>query len=155
MDRGDIGGWLSGPRTTSPADDDAAPGQRLGLPLSGRGSVAGWGQRFGAVFIDWFVALGVSMAIAGPPEPGNKGLNVVTLAVFAMEYVVLLLAAGRTIGMAVAGFQVLPIGRARLGLLPVLVRTALLVLVVPAVIYDRDRRGLHDRAARTVTVRSR
>jgi hypothetical protein len=36
----------------------------------------------------------------------------------------------------------------------VLVRTVLLVLVVPAVVYDRDYRGLHDRASNAVVVRS-
>jgi hypothetical protein len=33
------------------------------------------------------------------------------------------------------------------------VRTLLLVLVVPALIWDRDYRGLHDRAANSVVVR--
>ena len=44
-----------------------------------------------------------------------------------------------------------PVGWA--GPLPALVRTALLCLVLPAVVYDRDQRGLHDRAAATVLVR--
>jgi uncharacterized RDD family membrane protein YckC len=34
-----------------------------------------------------------------------------------------------------------------------LARTLMICLVVPPVIYNRDRRGLHDLAARTVTVR--
>ena len=42
-----------------------------------------------------------------------------------------------------------------LGLLTALLRTALLVLLVPALVYDRDKRGLHDRAAKTVVVRAR
>src|SRR3954447_4245844 len=33
------------------------PGMRLGLPRSGSGSVAGYGRRLGALFIDWLVAL--------------------------------------------------------------------------------------------------
>jgi hypothetical protein len=33
------------------------------------------------------------------------------------------------------------------------VRTALLVLLVPAVVIDRNNRGLHDRAAGIVVVR--
>ena len=37
-------------------------------------------------------------------------------------------------------------------LLVALVRTALICVVVPPVIYNRDRRGLHDLVARTVTV---
>jgi hypothetical protein len=33
------------------------------------------------------------------------------------------------------------------------VRTILLLLVVPALIADRDLRGLHDRAANTIVIR--
>jgi uncharacterized RDD family membrane protein YckC len=36
----------------------------------------------------------------------------------------------------------------------IVVRTGLLLLVLPAVVYDRDGRGLHDRAAGTVVVRA-
>jgi uncharacterized RDD family membrane protein YckC len=35
------------------------------------------------------------------------------------------------------------------------VRTVLLCLVIPAFIWDRDGRGLHDKAAGTVVVRAR
>jgi hypothetical protein len=34
------------------------------------------------------------------------------------------------------------------------VRTVLLLLLVPAAVWDRDTRGLHDKAAGTVEVRS-
>jgi uncharacterized RDD family membrane protein YckC len=34
------------------------------------------------------------------------------------------------------------------------VRTALLIVVIPAVIWDADQRGLHDKVAGTVLVRS-
>ena len=156
MDRDDLGSWLAGPQID--AGGSAAigyPGQRLGLVESGVGSVAGWGARIGAVFIDWFVALGVTFALIGPPEPGDGAFNVVVLAVFAIEYLVLLPTVGRTLGMTVAGVRVLPVGRERLGVGFVLVRTVLLALVVPTVVYDRDRRGLHDRAGRTVVVRTR
>jgi hypothetical protein len=37
--------------------------------------------------------------------------------------------------------------------LQVAVRTVLLCLAVPALIWDRDQRGLHDKAAQTVLVR--
>jgi uncharacterized RDD family membrane protein YckC len=40
------------------------------------------------------------------------------------------------------------------GFLASALRTALLMLLVPAVIVDRDGRGLHDKAAGTVVVRA-
>jgi uncharacterized RDD family membrane protein YckC len=40
------------------------------------------------------------------------------------------------------------------GFLGAAIRTALLVLVLPAVLMDRDGRGLHDKAAGTIVVRA-
>jgi uncharacterized RDD family membrane protein YckC len=40
------------------------------------------------------------------------------------------------------------------GLWRPIVRSVLLALVIPAVIWDADNRGLHDKAAGTVLVRS-
>ena len=41
----------------------------------------------------------------------------------------------------------------RVNPLRALLRTVLLCLAIPALIWDRDGRGLHDRLARTVEVR--
>ena len=41
-----------------------------------------------------------------------------------------------------------------LGLVGVFVRTLLLCLLVPALIWDRDGRGLHDKAVGSVLVRA-
>jgi uncharacterized RDD family membrane protein YckC len=38
--------------------------------------------------------------------------------------------------------------------LAAIVRTVLLMLLVPALIWDKDRRGLHDRIAQTVVIRN-
>jgi uncharacterized RDD family membrane protein YckC len=35
-----------------------------------------------------------------------------------------------------------------------LVRTVLLLAVIPPLVYDRDQRGLHDKAANTAVVRA-
>ena len=43
--------------------------------------------------------------------------------------------------------------RRRNGVIWVVVRTVLLLIVVPALVIDRDQRGLHDRAANSITVR--
>lgn len=155
MDREDLGSWLSGPKIDSGTGSDLYPGERLGLVRSGRGSVAGWGQRLGAITVDWLIALGVTIAVLGTPEPGDQAFSLVVLGVFSLMYVSLLLVAQRTFGMAVFGLRVLPVGSSRLVVWRVLVRAVLLALVIPAVIYDRDRRGLHDKAGRTVVARDR
>jgi uncharacterized RDD family membrane protein YckC len=75
------------------------------------------------------------------------------LAVFAAQYIVLVSLIGRTIGMRLCGIGIMRLDGHRLTVGWVVVRTVLLVLGVPAVIYDRDRRGLHDKAAGSVVVR--
>ena len=109
----------------------------------------------GALFIDWMVAVGVTLALVGSPEPGDNRFSILVLLVFTFEYIVLLIAAGRTMGMAAFGLRVLPIGSDRTAVWRVVIRSVLLSLVIPAVIFDTDRRGLHDKAARTVVVRTR
>jgi hypothetical protein len=156
VDRKDIGAWLSGPRIDPGLDGPGDfPGERLGLPQTGRGSVTSWGRRIGALFIDWLIVLGVSLALVGAPEPGNDTFGWTTIAVLVVMYVVLLMTAGATIGMWLLGLAVVPIGSDRFSFLRIVGRSVLLALVIPAVVYDRDRRGLHDKVGGTIVVRSR
>jgi uncharacterized RDD family membrane protein YckC len=156
VDRKDIGSWLSGPQIDTGLDGPVGyPGERLGMPPAGRGSVTTWGRRILALIIDWFIVLGVSLALVGPPEPGNDTFGFVNLAVLVFMYVTLLMTAGATLGMWLMGLAVWPVGSERLSFLRVVGRSVLLALVIPAVIYDRDRRGLHDKVGGTVVVRVR
>ncbi|HZV26367.1 MAG TPA: RDD family protein [Acidothermaceae bacterium] len=148
------GSWLDGPGGgTATADAGAYVGERLGLPPRGARSVAGLGARLGALCIDWLIAVLITSPFTGhrPFTPGSNSPWV--LAVFAAEYIVLVSLIGRTIGMRLCGIGIMRLDGRRLSLPWVVVRTALLVLVVPAVIYDRDRRGLHDKAAGSIVVR--
>ncbi len=156
VDRKDIGSWLSGPKIDQGLDGDVGyPGERLGLPESGRGAVTGWGRRIAALVIDWFIVLGVSLAIVGPPVPGDDTFGLVNLAVLVVMYVLLLMTAGATLGMWLLGLAVWPVGSQRLSFPRVVGRTLLLAVVIPAVVYDRDRRGLHDKVGSTVVIRVR
>jgi uncharacterized RDD family membrane protein YckC len=72
---------------------------------------------------------------------------------FAVDYVVGLTLIGRTLGMNLFGIRVIRIDRpTRVTLLDAIVRTILLGLLIPALVWDRDGRGLHDRVARTAVV---
>jgi uncharacterized RDD family membrane protein YckC len=148
------GSWLDGPGGgTAAADAGMYVGQRLGLPANGARSVAGLGARLGALCIDWLIAVLITSPFTGhrPFTPGSNSPWV--LAVFAVEYIVLVTLIGRTIGMRLCGIGIMRLDGRRVTFPWVVVRTALLVLAVPAVIYDRDRRGLHDKAAGSVVVR--
>jgi uncharacterized RDD family membrane protein YckC len=142
------GSWLSGPVTDADDDDQQWRGERLGLPASGPGSVAGFAPRLGAIFVDW-----LPCAIAALLLTTNPGTS--ALAIFAVLTVVSVTAFGRTPGHAVAGLRVAKLDGSRPGFGPAVIRTALLCLAIPALLTDADGRGLHDRAAGTVVLRTR
>ena len=128
---------------------EARPGERIGLPAQGRGAVAPWGRRILGLAVDWAVSLLVSAAFVEDALGRQFG----PLAVFAVMHVVLVGTAGFTLGHFVAGVVVRGLDGRPVGVLRALIRTGLLCLVIPPVIYDTDRRGLHDKAAETVVVR--
>jgi uncharacterized RDD family membrane protein YckC len=131
--------------------DVSYPGERLGLPEAGAGSVAGWGRRLGAVLVDWVVctwAIAQGLLRASATDAGWVGLGV-----FAAEYVLLVGTIGMTLGMRLFGVRVAALSGGRPTFASVLIRTLLLCLAVPALIWDRDQRGLHDRAAGTIVVK--
>ncbi|MCW2699808.1 MAG: domain containing protein [Blastococcus sp.] len=143
---------------TSPA---RAPGEyrgsRIGLPESGRGAVASWGVRMAAFLIDALASALIGRLI----DPLPKDLNdtsaqaaIAPLVVLAVVNVIGLALVGQTPGMRLFKLRVRPLvgDPARLGFVPALIRTALLSLFVPAIVFDRDGRGIHDRLSGSVVV---
>lgn len=148
-----IGSWLSGPRAAAEemGVDFGHPGQRLGLPQQGPGSVARFGRRLGAVAIDW---IGCQLIAYGLITGGNlTAAGNWTLWLFLALSVLTIGTVGFTPGKRILGLRVISENGGRLGVFRVLLRTLLLALVIPALIWDRDGRGLHDRLARAVQVR--
>jgi uncharacterized RDD family membrane protein YckC len=132
-------------------------GERIGLPESGRGSLASTGARVGAFLVDG-VASGLVAALfvhrTGAKTFAERLPGTWSLLPFALDYVIGLLVAGRTLGMYLFGLRVVRVGR-DVAVDPgrALLRTALLVLFVPALVFDRDNRGMHDRLTDTAVVR--
>jgi hypothetical protein len=100
-----------------------------------------------ALAIDWIVATGATALLFG----WEAQLQI--LAVFAVLQVVFISTLSGSIGHLIVGLRVVPVVPAWIGVLKPIVRTVLLVLVVPAVIWDADQRGLHDKLAATMLVR--
>jgi hypothetical protein len=143
--------WLSGPLGSSEAadaGDQDYPGQRLGLPKQGPGSAAGFGPRILAIVIDW-----LPCTVAAQLLTTNPAFS--ALALFAAVTAVSIGIAGRTPGHAVAGLRVALLDGRRAGFGAGVIRTVLLCLVIPPVVYKADGRGLHDRAAGTIVLRTR
>lgn len=142
--------WLTGPHQGSAPDASGPdyPGQRLGLPEHGPGAAAGFGPRAIAIAIDW-----LPCSLAAQLLTTNPAFS--TLALFAAITAVSVGIAGRTIGHAVAGLRVAMLDGRRAGFGAAVIRTVLLCLVIPPLVSNTDNRGLHDRAANTIVLRTR
>jgi uncharacterized RDD family membrane protein YckC len=159
VERGDLGSWLSGPRAAASAAgaEVGYPGERLGLPEHGPGSVTGWGRRLVALFVDWVASMLVARLIYPGDALGQGGYGWVVLLVFVLESTLFIWTIQASFGQRLLGLRVVsvtPQGLAeRTALLRAALRQVLVGLLIPALVYNRDRRGLQDLAARTVLVR--
>lgn len=148
-----LGSWIDGPRAAAEkmGADFGYRGERLGLPKEGPGSVAGPGRRIGALFVDGWLC---SLISYGLLAHGDKvGANLWTTPLFFAVTALFLSTTGTTVGKRLFGLRVIGVNGGRATIPRVLLRTFLLCLVVPAVVWDRDTRGLHDKAVGTVEVR--
>ncbi|MFG2191250.1 RDD family protein [Streptomyces sp. NPDC048639] len=148
-----IGSWLSGPRAAAEdmGVDFGYRGKRLGLPEEGPGSIAPLGRRFGALFIDWVLCGLIAYGLIARGDQQTAGN--VTLLVFLVLSLLTVGTIGSTPGKRLLGLRVISVDGTRLPFGRVLVRSVALVLLIPALIWDRDGRGLHDRLGRAVQVR--
>ncbi len=148
-----IGSWLSGPRAAAEemGADFGYRGERLGLPQEGPGSVAPLGRRFGALFIDWAACMLIAYGLIARGDQQAAGNW--ALGVFLVLSLLTVGTVGSTPGKRIMGLRVVAEDGGRLGTVRVVLRTVLLLLVIPAIVWDRDSRGLHDRLARAVQVR--
>lgn len=155
MDRKDVSSWLSGPKETLEQQGISFgyPGERLGFPEFGLSSLARPGRRLLALSIDWFAALFIAKAFGSSLSYSQNSWLVLEL--FAFQIVVLTSLIGGSFGQHLLGIGVRRIDGQRLTVPAVLVRTLLILLVIPAVIYDRDGRGLHDKAVGSAVQRIR
>lgn len=136
-------------RDVQPPSQERPRGASLGLPGEGAGSLAAFSTRIGAFLIDSLAAALIAGLFTAPDLPGNW-----SLLSFAVLTVAFLVVAGQTPGMRVLGLRLAhPRPGQRLAPWRAVVRTGLLILLVPALLVDADGRGLHDRITGTAVVR--
>ncbi|QMU75829.1 RDD family protein [Streptacidiphilus sp. PB12-B1b] len=148
-----IGSWIEGPRAGAEqlGADFGYRGRRLGLPEEGPGSIASTGRRLVAVLIDWWLCALISYGLIAHRNPVVA--NYWTMFVFFVLSVLTMSAVGSTPGKRLLGLRVVRLDGGRASIAQILLRTVLLLLAVPALVWDRDGRGLHDKAVATVEVR--
>jgi uncharacterized RDD family membrane protein YckC len=106
--------------------------------------------RFGALLVDWILCL-LLARIAGPLDQWAWLPSVLLI----LEYGVFVGFFGQTPGMRLARIRVISVHDSKpIGPLAAVLRGFLLALLVPALIIDEYRRGLHDRAAGSVVVKA-
>nr|WP_051798940.1 RDD family protein [Catenuloplanes japonicus] len=106
------------------------------------------GRRFGALVIDWALCLLVA-TIYG--DPAHDGWSPVVALIFV--YTVFAGFFAQTPGMALVRIAVVDVTTgARIGPLRGLIRGLAICLVIPLLVLDDRRRGLHDRLARSIVI---
>jgi uncharacterized RDD family membrane protein YckC len=102
-------------------------------------------RRVLALLIDWLLSMLIAYWLTHS--------QFWTIAVFAVEVYVLTALTGLTVGKRLVGIRAVRTTGGPIGFRWSLVRTAILLTVIPPLLTDRDLRGLHDRAADTIVIR--
>jgi uncharacterized RDD family membrane protein YckC len=155
-----LGSWLSGSDPSGESGANEYPGQRLGLPPSGPGSIAGFGRRIAALLIDWFIAYGlvgllVALGLMNQQTFLYTPLGSTSIAVvWVVLGIISVRLFGFTPGQLALGVRVASIdNRIQVGLGRATVRGILVFFVIPALFTDSDLRGYQDRFTGTAVVK--
>ena len=134
-------------------DGSTYPGERLGLPAEGPRSVASWWRRIVALFLDWIPSLLVANLIAQAAGLSRDQAAFLPLGVFLLETAFFVAIAGASFGQLAMQLRVARIDGTAVPLLQSLLRSLLVCLLIPPLVFNRDQRGLHDLAAGTIVIR--
>lgn len=131
-----------------PCDPDYYGG--MTQPFQRDAEIAGMGRRFIAITLDWLMSWAVGSLIFEQSE----GRALWIPAVFFLQIVLLTWLTGSSAGQRVMGLTVRNYpDMFPLSLVKVVLRTLLILLVIPAVVFDSEGRGLHDRIAKSAVYR--
>lgn len=139
------------PKTFGDLEPSAYPGERLGLPERGAGSVARAGRRILAYITDLVITFLASFVLFG--QLRSEEARFFPLLVFILLQVLFIPTIGGSLGHRIFGLRIATLTGQWVGFWKPLVRTLLLVLIVPAIVWDSDQRGFHDKVAGTVLLR--
>jgi uncharacterized RDD family membrane protein YckC len=145
--------WLSGPEPLESGQPQGYPGEALGMPEHGPGSLTRMGRRLAALLVDWLLAyglaaLGMTLGLISP-----RLLSSAVLVIWLVLGVLAVRLFQFTPGQFALGLRVASIDdRQHVGLGRAAVRGLAIALVIPALLVDGDGRGLQDRLTATAVV---
>jgi uncharacterized RDD family membrane protein YckC len=112
------------------------------------------GRRLAAITLDWLACYAIVAALSGGIGQMGPRQSPITLAIFFMEVWVLTSLTGASLGQKIFGLRVVRFSDgASISPVQALIRTFFLILVVTAVTYDENGRGIHERLSGSVLVR--
>jgi hypothetical protein len=122
-------------------------------PSDAAPTYASWPRRIVALFVDWGLSTLVVVGLIGPHAYANDpSSGWLVLGVFAIEVAVLTALAGGSFGQLLTGIRVLTTAGRPLNLLLAVVRTLLICVVIPPLVFRSESgRGLHDLAVGSAT----
>jgi uncharacterized RDD family membrane protein YckC len=114
---------------------------------------ASWGRRILALLVDWVACLGVTVLVLGPAGwSGNSLSGFYTLLIYVLENTLFTALVGGSFGQLATRLRVVRVGGGRLDAGRALLRSVLIALVVPPLVFRPDGRGLHDLAVGSYVV---
>lgn len=137
-----------------PSMREGDPGyyDRVSEAVDPKVEIAGMGRRFAAITADWLM----SWAVGSLVFEQSQGRALWIPGVFFLQIVLLTWLTGASAGQRLLGLSVRSYPQmGPLGFAKVVARTLLILLVIPAVVFDSQGRGLHDRIARSAVFRGR
>jgi len=115
----------------------------------------GLGRRLAAITLDWLACYAIVAASIGGIGKMSPTHSWSVLGLFFLEVGILSALQGATLGHKIFGMKVVRYSDGgAITPLAALIRTSLLVLVVTAITFDEDGRGIHERLSGSVLTRS-
>ena len=116
------------------------------------------GRRLAAITIDWLASYAIAFAFfAGGGNFGERvtGSRVPTTLILIAEYAILIALTGASFGHRILRLKVVDFGHGGLPTIrQALIRTGLMAIVITAITYDEDGRGIHERFSQTKLARA-
>ena len=112
------------------------------------------GRRMLGVLIDWLMSYAIAVGFF--VEFGDSSMGAVVFLVFTAQYLFFAALGGATPGHRIVGLKIV---RFSDGGIPTpvqaLIRTGLLILIITAITFDQNGRGINERLSNTVLVKTR
>jgi uncharacterized RDD family membrane protein YckC len=111
------------------------------------------------ITIDWLAAYAVTLGFfagSGTFLERSRGIGGTVLLVLALEYLILVSLGGSSFGHRIVGLKVVRFSDGGVATpLQALIRTLLMVIIITAITFDENGRGVNERLSNTVLISTR